>query len=146
MVLQKEGVIMREVINATDVRKEWGSFIDNVVRFKPSVIKRNRDYLAAISLEHFDLVLTPYRFTLEYEKEADGSFSGSLKELDLLANADSLEALKTEIIQELVEYAHEYMNEFEKYYNAPNRKPHFPYVMRVIIQKNKETIRSLIDA
>jgi hypothetical protein len=146
MVLKKECVIMQEVINATDARKEWGSFIDNVVRFKPAVVKRNRDYLAAISLEHFELVLTHYRFTLEYEKEADGTFSGSLKELDLLANADSLEALKTEIIEELVEYAHEYMNEFEKYFNAPNRKHHFPYIMRVVIQKDKEVLRGLIDA
>lgn len=146
MAFQKEGLIMQKVINATDVRKEWGSFIDNVVRFKPAVVKRNRDYLAAISLEHFELVLTHYRFTLEYEKEADGTFSGSLKELDLLANADSLEALKTEIIEELVEYAHEYMNEFEKYFNAPNRKHHFPYIMRVVIQKDKEVLRGLIDA
>lgn len=61
-------MIMHEVINATDVRKDWGSFIDNVVRFKPSVVKRNRDYMAAMSLEHLNLVLTPYRFTLEYEK------------------------------------------------------------------------------
>lgn len=146
MALPKEGVIMREVMNATDVRKEWGNFIDSVVRFKPSVIKRNRDYMAAMSLEQLDFVLTPYRFTLEYEKEADGSISGSLKELDLLANASDLEKLKTEIIQELVEYAHEYMDEFQKYYNAPNRKLHFPYVMRVVIQKDKEAIRGLIDA
>lgn len=137
---------MRGVINATDVRKEWGNFIDSVTRFKPSVIKRNRDYMAAMSLEQLDFVLTPYRFTLEYEKEADGSFSGSLNELDLLANAPSLEELKTEIIQELVEYAHEYMNEFGKYYNASNRKLHFPYVMRVVIQKDEEAIRDLIDA
>jgi hypothetical protein len=50
------------------------------------------------------------------------------------------------MVQELIEYAHEYMNEFEKYYNAPNRKHHFPFVMRVIIQKNGEAIRRLIDA
>ncbi len=31
---------MQEVINATDVRRDWGSFIDNVVRFKPSLVKR----------------------------------------------------------------------------------------------------------
>jgi hypothetical protein len=94
MPFQKEGLIMQDVINATDARNEWGSFIDNVVRFKPSLIKRNRDYMAAISLEHLDLVLTPYRFTLEYEKEVDGSFSGSLKEIDLVVNAPSLEELK----------------------------------------------------
>jgi uncharacterized protein YbcC (UPF0753/DUF2309 family) len=146
MSLKKESVIMQEVINATDVRRDWGSFIDNVVRFKPSLVKRNRDYLAAISLEHLEVLLSPYRFTLEYEKETDGSFSGSLKELDILANAASLEALKTEIAKELIEYAQEYMDEFDKYYGAPNRKPHFPYIMRVLIQKNEDAVRGLVDA
>jgi len=146
MVYQREGIIMQEVINATDARKEWGSFIDNVVRLKPSVIKRNRDFVAAISLEHLNFILALYRFTLEYEKEVDGSYSGSLKELDLLANGTSLNALKIKIGQELVEYAHEYLNEFEKYYNAPNRKAHFPYVMRVAIQKDEQAVMDLIDA
>lgn len=146
MVLKKEGVIMQEVINATEVRRDWGSFIDHVVRIKPTLVKRNRDYLAAISLEHLEVVLTPYRFTLEYEKEADGSLSGSLRELDIIANAASLGALKTEITKELIEYTHEYMDEFDKYYGAPNRKPHFPYVMRVLIQKDEDAVRGLLDA
>lgn len=77
---------------------------------------------------------------------ADGSFSGSLKELDILANAASLETLKTEIAKELIEYAQEYMDEFDKYYGAPNRKPHFPYIMRVLIQKNEDAVRGLLDA
>ncbi len=146
MVPKKEGVIMQEVINATDVRRDWGSFIDNVVRFKPSLVKRNRDYLAAISLEHLEAVLTPYRFTLEYKKEVDGSISGSLKEMDILANAATLDALKIEIAKELVEYAQEYMDEFDKYYRAPNRKPHFPYILRVLIQNNEDAVEGLLDA
>lgn len=146
MVLKKEGVVMQEVINATDVRRDWSSFIDSVVRFKPSLVKRNRDYLAAISLEHLEVFLTPYRFTLEYEEEANGSFSGSLKEMDILVNAASLDELKTEITKELIEYAGEYMDEFDKYYMAPNRKSHFPYIMRVLIQKNEDEVRGLLDA
>jgi len=146
MIGKKEGVIMQRVINATDVRKDWGNFIDHVVRFKPSLVKRNRDYLAAISLEHLEAVLTPYRFTLEYEEEADGSISGSLKELDILANAASLDALKTEIVRELISYAQEYMDEFALYYGALNRKPHFPYILRVIIQKDEDSVRGLLDA
>ena len=145
-MVKKEGVFMQDVINATDVRRDWGSFIDNVVRFKPSFVKRNRDYLAAISLEHLEVFLAPYRFTLEYEKEADGSYSGSLKEMDILANAADLDTLKTEIAKELIQYAQEYMDEFNKYYNAPNRKPHFPYIMRVLIQEDEDSVRGLIDA
>lgn len=137
---------MQEVIGATKVRKNFGSFIDQVVHSKPLVVKRNRDYLAAISLAHLDFLLTPYQFTLDYEIEADGSYSGSLKEIDLVINAPSLEELKTEIAQELMEYAIEYMNEFEMYYNASNRKVHFPYVLRLIIQKDNDSIRGLINA
>jgi hypothetical protein len=38
------------------------------------------------------------------------------------------------------------MDEFNKYYAAPNRKPHFPYIMRVLIQKNDDAVRGLLDA
>ncbi|MFZ7102418.1 MAG: hypothetical protein ACOWWO_07145 [Peptococcaceae bacterium] len=146
MILKKEDVIMQEVINATDVRKNWGNFIDHVVRFKPFLVKRNRDYIAAISLEHLETVLTPYKFPLKYEKEADGSFSGFLKELDLVINAASLDALKTEMAKELTAYAQEYMDEFQEYYGSSNRKPHFPFILRVLIQKNEDAVRGLLDA
>ena len=111
MVLQREGIVMESILNATEVRKEWGKFIDNVVRFKPSMVKRNRDYFAAISLEHLESMLSPYRFTLEYEKEDDNSLSGSLEEIDIVENAKSLEELKTKISQELIDYAHEYLDD-----------------------------------
>ncbi|MDX9871932.1 MAG: hypothetical protein RBT41_05910 [Clostridia bacterium] len=146
MASKKEGLIMQGIINATDVRKDWGNFIDHVVRFKPSLVKRNRDYLAAISLEHLEALLAPYKLTLEYDQEEDGSFSGSFKEIDIVANAASLEALKTELTKDLIEYAQDYMNEFDLYYGAPNRKPHFPYIMRVLIQKNEAAVRGLLDA
>ena len=137
MALKKEGLIMQDILNATHVRKNWGSFIDNVVRFKPSVIKRNRDLMAAISLEQLDMILDPYRFTLTYEKENNNSLTGHFKELDLVANAPDLNSLLTTMIQELIEYAEEYMKDFEQYYNSLNRKQHFPYVMRVMKSKGR---------
>jgi uncharacterized protein YbcC (UPF0753/DUF2309 family) len=66
--------------------------------------------------------------------------------MNIVANAASLDALKTAIAKELIEYAKEYMDEFNKYYAAPNRKPHFPYIMRVLIQKNDDAVRGLLDA
>jgi hypothetical protein len=33
------------------------------------------------------------------------------------------------------------MDEFNKYYAAPNRKPNFPYIMRVLMQKNDDAVR-----
>lgn len=137
---------MQEILNATDVRKEWGEFVDKVTRLKPAVVKRSRDYFAAMSLEHLNMILSPYRFTLGYEQESDGSFSGSIKELDMVANAQGLEELKEQLAKDVIDYAHEYMEEFQLYYNAPNRRSHFPYVIRALIQPDVVAVMGLMDA
>ncbi len=69
-----------------------------------------------------------------------------VRELDLIANAPSLDELIEVLIDDLIGYAGEYMKEFDKYFNAPNRHTHFPYVMRVLIQNDNQGIRALIDA
>jgi len=94
--------------------------------------------------------LSPWRswcvLSFRHPLFSDNNNDLSLKELDIIVNAASLEALKTEITKELTEYAQEYMDEFDKYYGAPNRKPHFPYVMRVLIQKDEYAVNGLLDA
>jgi hypothetical protein len=39
------------VVNATDVRKNFGRYIDEIVRSKPIFIKRSRDYFMGISMD-----------------------------------------------------------------------------------------------
>lgn len=129
-------------MNATDVRKDWGHFIDMVVRVGPQFVKRNRDAIVAVGTEHLKVLLASYRFTLEVEQEKDGSFSGSVGVLDVTANAPSVEALKLELATELVEYA----DEFALHFNAPNRRDHAPYVMNILIQDDPEAVANLIDA
>ena len=136
---------MQEVLNATEVRQNWGGFIDGVVRSRPEFVRRNRDFFAALSLDHLSAVLSPYLFHLEAAQEADGSFSGSLREIDLVANAPTLEELKSALAGELVEYANEYMQEFDTYSRAPNRKGHLPYVLHVLIQRDTAAVAALID-
>ena len=38
-------------VNATDVRKDFGKYIDEIVRCKPIMVKRSRDYFLGISVE-----------------------------------------------------------------------------------------------
>lgn len=38
-------------VNATDVRKDFGKYIDEIVRTKPIMVKRSRDYFLGISVE-----------------------------------------------------------------------------------------------
>lgn len=139
-------MLMTAIMNATDVRKNWGGFIDSVVRGRPELVKRNRDYIAVLSIPHLEIVLSAYHFTLSYDQEEDRSFSGSVNEIDVVANAASLPELKRALAHELVAYANEYMEHYSLYANTPNRKGHLPYVLRVLIQPNEEAVVRLINA
>ena len=140
---------MKTILRSTEVRKEWSSFIDDVTRESPALIKRNRDLVAVLSVELLDFILSEYKLTVEVKKERDGSYSGVFNEIDLAANARGIESLEEKLANELIEYSEEYMDEFKIHYYSPNRKSHFPYVYRVsLLADNAEKVKKLftIDA
>lgn len=135
---------MQGVLNATEVRKEWSSWVDRVVREKPLVVKRTRDYFVGISVEHILELLKPYKFELELDYEEDGSVVASLKGFDLVVAAQTEKDARKAIANELVEYANDYFTEFELYYRTPNRQGHFPYLLKVLLMNDASEIESLI--
>jgi len=133
-------------INATDARKEWSKFIDDVKWIKPAFIKRNRDVIAVLPIDLLEFILKDYNLTVNVHREDNGTVTGVFKELDLMANSSDLESLKSELAKELLEYSEEYINEFRLYYNSPNRKGHFPYVYRtLIVSDDFEKVKNLFD-
>jgi hypothetical protein len=137
---------MYPLVNSTEVRKHWSEFVDEVIRKKPSFVKRNRDVLAVLSFEQMESLLDAFRLKLEIYEEADGSFTGIFEQLDLTANSTSMEALIETLLDDLVEYASEYMENFELYFKSPNRKSHFPYIYKVISTENEpEKLREDIE-
>ncbi|MDN5277406.1 MAG: hypothetical protein PWR01_1371 [Clostridiales bacterium] len=132
------------VVNATDVRKEWGSFIDSIVREKPKVIKRSRDYIFTASVDMLKEILKPYTFTAEIYKEDDGTVTVSLNEIDLVENASCEEEAVEKLANALVEYAKDYYNDFQYWFSAPNRKSHLPFVLHVLLQDSIEGVKGLI--
>lgn len=137
---------MKMVLKASDVRKEWSKFIDEVKWVKPALVKRNRDIIAVLSFDLLEFILREYKLTVEINQEEDGSYTGILNEMDLMANAIDMESLELELARELLEYSEEYMNEFVLYYNSPNRKNHFPYVYRVILASDDiEKVKKLFS-
>lgn len=139
--------ILDGVQDATSIRR-WARFISSVARkeARPVVIKGDQDFLAAMSLDVLNQLLEQYKLTLEYETEDDGTVSGSLNEIDLVANAPNVEELRLELAKALVEYATDYWNEFARYSRAPNRKAHLPFVLRVLTQPDLERVSNLINA
>ena len=91
-------------------------------------------------------MLARYRFKMEYEREEDGSYSGSILGFDVVANAPSVDKLMVKLAEDLTEYAQEYEADFELYSRTPNRAPHFPFILRILIQPDLDHVVDLIDA
>ena len=138
---------MQTVLNATDVRANFGSFIDAIVREKPQAIKRNRDVIMAFSKQQIQELLSVYELSFEYEQDEDGRFAGSIEQMDdIVADGDSLEELRSELARQLIEYAMDYENNYSFYYHTPNRHKHAPYVLRVLLEDDIESVARMLHA
>jgi predicted RNase H-like HicB family nuclease len=140
-------MIMQTVLNATEVRANFGEFIDTIVREKPQAIKRNRDVIMAFSKQQMKELLSVYELTFEYEQDEDGRYAGSIEQIDdIVADAETLEELKYELSRNLVEYAIDYENNYSRYYNTPNRHKHAPYILRVLLEEDIESVARMFHA
>lgn len=139
---------MQHIINASEVRKDFSSFIDDVViRNIPKIVKRNnRDCFFSISIDQQRLILSNYKFSAKIEVEKDGSYTVSLDQLDIVVNEKTKEKAIHSLAEELIEYAKEYIDNIQLYYNAPNRRSHLGYVLNVLLQESIEDVKNLIHA
>ncbi|MCZ8522598.1 MULTISPECIES: hypothetical protein [Paenibacillus] len=137
-------MLVHSILNATEVRANFGGFIDTVVREKPQFVKRNRDVITSLSVDHLKLLLSAYELTFEYEIE-DGKYLGSIEQIeDLISEADTLEEMKLDLAQQLIEYSQIFYDAFEEHMAAPNRKTHAPYILRVLLYDNVSEVAELL--
>lgn len=135
-----------EVRTVTDVRENFSQFLDDVTRKSPQAIKRHRDSFITMSPVQLDAMLVQVSFTLEYSVETDGSYSGALLEVGIVANAPSLDALRKTLAEYLLDYAKDYLVEFNRYFAAPNRRAHFPFIMKAIAQPDLDSLAALFSS
>ena len=123
-------------LSATDVRKEWSSVVDGVVRERPVLVKRTRDKIWLSDVETMAEILTAYQFTAELFEEEDNSITLSLNEIDLVENALTEVEARLVLAKSIMEYAAEYYEHYAVYSKAPNRKAHIPYVFKALLAEN----------
>jgi len=117
-----------------------------VVHGKPGIIKRNRDIILSLSIPQAKALLQNVSFKAYFIKEEDGTVTAGLEDIDLLVNREDEQATRLALAKELVDYAGEYFNNFQLYFQAPNRRPHFPYVLAVWLQDDASGVAELIHA
>ena len=131
-------------MNATDVRKEWSTVLDNTIRQKPQFIKRTRDYLMLADIRFLDMILSNITYTAAKFIEDDGSTTLSLENLDLIENAPTEKEAIIALSKSILEYSEDFYNEFNLMMSAPNRKGHVPYVFKALILNDITKIGELI--
>lgn len=132
--------------NATEVRQNFRQFMDEVLHEKPqAIVRHGDDIILALSLKHLDALLDSVDFTMEYERENDGSVSGSLEELPICDNAPSVEELRLALARGLVDYANVYLAEFQRCFHSPDLKKQFAHVIKVLMQPDLDAVVEMID-
>lgn len=137
-------VIFMDMMQATSVRKSFSSVIDTVVREKPVIFKRNRDHLMLLSSIQVLSSLQEYNLKAKYVAEEDGTITAILDGFDLVVSAADQAQARIMLADELVDYAEDYFDQFQLYYNSLNRKEHFPYILRVLLAEDLNEVKELI--
>lgn len=129
------------------VRDNFSATIDEVIHSGPKVVNRNRDHFMMLSPNHLASIMEDVSIHATVQLDADGSYIASLREIDdLIASGETAEAAVRALAEDLIEYAFEYLSNFQMYLNAPNRRGHVKYVMKVLLSDSPDEVVSLLNA
>lgn len=130
--------------NASDVRKNWSLTIDSVVHDKPAFINRTHDYVAMLDSRLIADVLHDYKYHIELDTEDDGSTTGYVTELELVENAPTRKECIISILKAMKDYALDYYSEFSYWSKAPNRAPHLPYILKLLVSDDAMIMEDMV--
>lgn len=131
-------------VNATDVRKEFGNYIDTIVRTKPIFIKRSRDYIMGISVDMIKELVRDVEFTVEEFREDDGSTTLSMAEFGIVVNAENFEEANELILNDLREYALEYYEDPLFWGSDLKRKAQFKKILKVLVTEDEKELKDCL--
>ena len=77
--------------------------------------------------------------------EENGSVTIAVDALEIAVNGDTREEAVQELLAELKRYAADYMERIQLFVNAPNRRAHLPFVLRIILADNDDEILQMVN-
>jgi antitoxin YefM len=138
---------MLSELKFTDARKELTDLYNEVFNnYRPVIIRRRQaEEVLVLRLDLQKALLSSYALKPEVIREEDGSVTLALDQLELYVNGDSTDQAAQDLVNDLKFYAQDYMERSQLFLNAPNRRPHFPYILRVLMCESDEEIRGLLE-
>lgn len=131
----------------SEARRQFSALYDSIYNaLKPVVIRRGRqEEVLLLRKDMLKSLLEKFSLKAVAFEEEDGSVTLALDELDIAVNAPSLEEAVNELVQELKLYARDYLDRAQLFLNAPNRRHHLPYILRVALCNSDEEVKDLVE-
>lgn len=133
--------------NLTDARKSFSTLYDEVFNtFKPTIVTRKKtEEVLLLRVDLQKMLLSHFSLKPEVIAEDDKSITLTVNELEIYANANTMEEAVQELISDLKQYAQDYIQRSQLFLHSPNRRAHFPYVLRIMLCDNDDEIRDLLE-
>lgn len=133
--------------NLTEARKGLSLLYDEVYNaFKPTIIRRKKtEEILLLRVDLQKMLLTYFPLKPEIIPEDDKSITLALDHLEIFVNGVTLEEAVQELISDLKYYSQDYIQRSQLFLHAPNRRAHFPYVLRILLCDTDEEIRDLLE-
>jgi hypothetical protein len=127
----------------SEARSRFSQLFDEAVEeLRPVLVRRGaRQAAVLMAREDLDVLLAPFTLRPQVLREDDGSVTIAVDELDWAVNAASVEEAAGALAADLRQYAKDYLERAPLFLRAPNRRPHFPYVLKIALSRDEEEIR-----
>lgn len=127
----------------SEARSRFSQLFDEAVEeLRPVLVRRGaRQEAVLVGREDLDALLAPFTLRPQVLREGDGSVTITVDELDWAVNAASVEEAASALVTDLRQYAEGYLERASLFLRAPNRRPHFPYVLKISLARDEEEIR-----
>lgn len=137
---------MLSELQFTEARNQFSTLYDSVFNsFNPAIVKRKQtEQVAMLRVDLLKMVLEDYNLNPEIIHEDDSSITLALDTLEIYTNNSTLDIAIKDLIEEIKIYAQDYLDRSQLFLHAPNRRHHFPYVLRILLCDNDEEIRKLL--
>jgi antitoxin YefM len=134
-------------VKFTEARNDFSNLYNKVYNeLNPVIVRRKQtEQVILLPIDLQKLLLEEYKLTPKKLSEDDGSITLALDEMEIYANADTIENAVADLIQDIKYYALDYIKRLHLFLNAPNRRSHFPYILRVLLCDNDNEIRALLE-
>ncbi|MDR3542946.1 MAG: exoribonuclease R [Desulfosporosinus sp.] len=137
---------MLSELQFTEARNQFSTLYDSVFNsFNPTIVKRKQtEQVALLRVDLLKMILADYKLNPEIIQEDDGSITLALDSLEMYANNSTLDLAACDLVEELKIYSQDYIDRSQLFLQAPNRKSHFPYVLKVLLCDSGTEIRALL--